>query len=104
MKEVLYVIHTTNITFIDDDLLLGTTEHNRPLYVTGVRDGSRISRILIDPESSINLISLWTLKSLSLDTHHLSSEKIIIQGFKRHSQKAAGSIVLPVQFDQLYTR
>lgn len=86
MKEVLYAIHTTNITFTDDDLLLRTTEHNIPLYVTETINSAKISRILIDPWSSINIMLLRMLRTLSLDTQHLSSEKIIIQGFNQHSQ------------------
>lgn len=78
MKEVLYAIHTASITFADDDLLLGMTEHNRPLYVMGIIDNAKINRILIDPGSSINIMSLRMLKTLSLDTQHLSSEKIVI--------------------------
>lgn len=48
MKEVLYALHTASITFIDKDLLLGTTEHNRLLYVTGTSDGAKVNRILLD--------------------------------------------------------
>lgn len=103
MKEVLYVIHMASITFTDDDLLLGMTEHTKPLYITRVSDDSRIIPILIDPESSINLIPLRILESLSLGTQHLSSKKIVIQGFNQHSQQATSSIVLLVQFGQLYT-
>lgn len=36
MKEVLYATHSATISFTDDDLLTRTTEHNRPLYVTGM--------------------------------------------------------------------
>lgn len=46
MKEVLYAPHTASITFIDKDLILGTTEHNRLLYVTGdQREGAKVCRI-----------------------------------------------------------
>lgn len=85
MKEVLYAIHTTNIPFIDGDLLLGTTGRNRPLYVIGMIGSAKISHILIDPGSSINITSLRMLRKLSLDTQYLSSEKIVISGFNQHS-------------------
>lgn len=52
MKEALYARYAATITFTDDDLLLGTAEDNRPLYVTGMIERERISRILIDPGSS----------------------------------------------------
>lgn len=48
MKEALYDDYMAAVTFTDDDLLLGTTEHNRPLYVTGTSQGTTINRILIN--------------------------------------------------------
>ena len=33
MKEALYARYAATITFTDDDLLLGTAEHNRPLFM-----------------------------------------------------------------------
>jgi hypothetical protein len=101
MKETLYAESSAGVFFTDEDLLLGTTEHNRPLYVTGSSQGVDIRRILIDPGSSINIITLRTLRVLELDVVHLSTEKITIQGFNQNSQKALGSIVLPVQVGSL---
>ncbi|XP_020081023.1 uncharacterized protein LOC109704671 [Ananas comosus] len=103
MKEALYSRHIANVTFTDEDMLLGTAHHNRPLYVTGTSDGEKINRILIDPGSSVNILTLRTLKSLALNVDHLSSEKILIQGFNQHSQKALGSIILPIKFGALRT-
>ncbi|XP_020080518.1 uncharacterized protein LOC109704178 [Ananas comosus] len=103
MKEALYLVHTANITFTEKDLLMGTTHHNRPLYVTGTSDGEKMNRILIDPGSSVNLMTLRTLKSLAMDVGYLNSEKVVIQGFNQHSQKALGSITLPIRFGKLQT-
>jgi len=52
MKEALYDDYMAAVTFTDDDLLLGTTEHNRPLYVTGTSQGTTIKILLINPGSS----------------------------------------------------
>lgn len=82
---------------------LGTTEHNRPLYVTTESDGIIIKRILIDPGSSINLMSLRTLRSLSLDIQHLGPDKLMVHGFNEKGQKTIGSFVLPFQFGELCT-
>ncbi|XP_039131814.1 uncharacterized protein LOC120268495 [Dioscorea cayenensis subsp. rotundata] len=89
------------MSFTDEDLLLGTTVHNRPLYVTRFCDGVKINRVLVDPWSSLNLMTLNTLRTLALEVCHLSSEKIIIQGFNQHSQKALGSITLPLKFGKI---
>ncbi|XP_039130916.1 LOW QUALITY PROTEIN: uncharacterized protein LOC120267326 [Dioscorea cayenensis subsp. rotundata] len=101
MTEAMYATHTVSISFTDEDLLLGTVEHNRPLYVTGSCDGIKINRILIDPGSSLNLMTLHTLRALALEICHLSPERIIIQGFNQHSQKALGSITLPLKFGKI---
>ncbi|KAJ0978344.1 hypothetical protein J5N97_013818 [Dioscorea zingiberensis] len=101
MKEALYAFHAPSVSFTDEDLLLGTTEHNRPLYVTGYCDGMKINRVLIDPGSSVNLMTLNTLRTLALEICHLSPERIIIQGFNQHSQKALGSITLPIKFGKM---
>ncbi|KAJ0962211.1 hypothetical protein J5N97_030039 [Dioscorea zingiberensis] len=101
MKEALYAFHAPSVSFTDEDLLLGTTEHNRPLYVTGYCDGMKINRVLIDPGSSVNLMTLNTLRALALEICHLSPEKIVIQGFNQHSQKALGSITLAIKFGKM---
>lgn len=104
MKEAMYAEHTAAISFTEDDLLPGTTEHNRPLYVTGMCEGIRINRILIDPGSSVNLMPMKTPRNLSLSIKHLSTEKIPIQGFYQNSQKALGAITLPISVGRFKTQ
>ena len=101
MKEALYAESSAGLFFTDEDLLLDTTEHNRVLYVTGSSQGINIRRILVDPGSSVNIITLQTLRMLELDVVHLSTERIIIQGFNQNSQKALGSITLPIHVGSL---
>ncbi|XP_020081530.1 uncharacterized protein LOC109705200 [Ananas comosus] len=38
-----------------------------------------------------------------MDVGYLNSEKVVIQGFNQHSQKALGSITLPIRFGKLQT-
>lgn len=48
LQEVLHVSNRKpTITFTDDDLLVGTAEHNRPLYLTGDCEGRSIESSLI---------------------------------------------------------
>lgn len=52
LPEVLYAGRCNpTIGFDDEDLLLGTAEHNRPLYLSGVCEGQRLNRIFIDSGS-----------------------------------------------------
>ncbi|KAL0917826.1 hypothetical protein M5K25_012921 [Dendrobium thyrsiflorum] len=60
--------------------MLGTADYNRPLYVTAESDSMIISQILIDPGSSINLMSLKALRSLCLDVKHLKPDKLMSSG------------------------
>ncbi|KAI5313713.1 hypothetical protein L3X38_042889 [Prunus dulcis] len=54
------------ITFGEDDFLLESKSHNRPLYVTGEVGGTTINRILLDCGSAVNLISLKTLHAIGM--------------------------------------
>lgn len=95
-EEALYDDYMAGVTFRDADLLLGTPEHNRPLYVTWTSQGSTINRILIDAGSSVNLITLRKLRHLELDVQDLSKEKIVIQG---RSVKSASQLVEALKSD-----
>lgn len=89
MKEALYTQNTATVTFCDNDLLLGTVDHNRPLYVTAESNNMEIHRILIDPgsSSSVNLMSLKTLKGLALDIQYLTKSTVFLQGFNEQGQR-----------------
>ncbi|NAU84042.1 retroviral-like aspartic protease, partial [Klebsiella pneumoniae] len=103
LKDVHYLKEMPGITFSDQDLLLGTTEHNRPLYVTAEVNGCQLNRVLIDPGASVNILNVEALKSLSLGHLKLTSDKIMLKGFNDKGQRALGSITLPLQFGELRT-
>ena len=54
------------ITFSDEDLQLGSANHNRPLYVTGRIGDKRINRILLDCGSAVNLLPLRVLRAIGI--------------------------------------
>jgi hypothetical protein len=51
-EGALYAKYSAAVTFTNDDLMLKTTEHNRPNYVIGEIDNPKVNRILLDPGSS----------------------------------------------------
>ena len=59
------------ITFNDDDLLLGSMPHNRPLFIFGYARERKINRILLDRGSIINILPLHMLKELAISTKEL---------------------------------
>ncbi|KAL0445566.1 UNVERIFIED_CONTAM: hypothetical protein Slati_1684500 [Sesamum latifolium] len=46
------------ITFTDEDLLLGSKPHNRPLFIAGYVREQKVNRILIDGGSAVNILPL----------------------------------------------
>ncbi|KAJ4748743.1 Reverse transcriptase family protein [Rhynchospora pubera] len=87
----------------DEDLMAGTADHNRPLYTTGTIYGRKINKVLIDPGSSISIMPLKTLVQLSLSIKETKKDKIRIHGFNHQYQKALGSTVIDITFENLVT-
>lgn len=73
---------------------LKTTDHNRPLYVTATIYGNLLNRILVDPGSSVNVVTTRTLDILSLSSKKLCSDRFMLHGFNEKGQKTLGSITL----------
>jgi hypothetical protein len=104
-EEALYIERRSkNITFTEDDLLIGTPDHNRPLYVTGECEGKKLSRILVDAGSSINIMSLKTLHGLALSVKSLAPETITIHEFNQNSKQSVGFVILNLKLGKLETR
>ncbi|KAL0289863.1 UNVERIFIED_CONTAM: hypothetical protein Scaly_2689400 [Sesamum calycinum] len=67
------------ITFTDEDLLLGSKLHNRPLFVVGYVCEQKLNRILIDGGSAVNILPLRILKELGNPIDELSNNRLMIQ-------------------------
>ncbi|XP_070007654.1 uncharacterized protein [Nicotiana sylvestris] len=68
------------VTFTNDDLLLGDTSHNHPLYLVGYIRDERVNRILVDGGSSVNILLIHTAKELGISMNELSESRVMIQG------------------------
>lgn len=55
LEEAQYLKEIPGVTFSDEDLLLGTSDHNRPLYVSATVNGTKWNRILVDPGASVHI-------------------------------------------------
>ena len=51
-----------DLSFIDDDLLLGSEPHNCPFYVSGYAREQKIDHILIDGGSAVNILPKMTMR------------------------------------------
>ncbi|XP_070016018.1 uncharacterized protein [Nicotiana sylvestris] len=68
-------------TFTNDDLLLGNTLHNHPLYLIGYMRDEKVNRILVDGGSSVNILPICTVKEFGIPMNELSESRVMIQGF-----------------------
>ncbi|KAL0405353.1 UNVERIFIED_CONTAM: hypothetical protein Slati_3849200 [Sesamum latifolium] len=91
----------TSITFIDEDLLLGSRPHNRPLFMAGYAREQKVNRILIDGGSVVNILPLRTLKELGIPMDDLLNSRFMIQGFNQGGQRAIGLIRMELLMDDM---
>lgn len=91
----------SNITFSDKNLLLGSTPHNRPLFIAGYAREQRINRMLLDGGSVVNILPLRAMKELSVTMEELSPSHLMIQGFNQGGQRAIGVLRLDLLIDDM---
>ncbi|KAJ8644136.1 hypothetical protein MRB53_005884 [Persea americana] len=83
---------SATIAFNKEDLLLGETKHNRPLYFTGYIKEMLIHRVQIDLGSALNLISTSALEELGILPSKLSHTSVSIFGYDGSAQRPIGKI------------
>ena len=91
------------VTFTDDDLLLGSKSHNRPLFVTGYIREEKVRRILVDEGSTINIMPKFTINDLGITVEELSRSRTMIQGFNLEGQRAIDMIRIELIMGYLLT-
>ena len=57
---------TYEITFSDEDMEVGYSDHRRPLYLAAFINQIPIKRALVDTGTSVNLIPLGTLQAAGI--------------------------------------
>ncbi|KAM2658112.1 hypothetical protein EV1_013416 [Malus domestica] len=80
------------IHFTDEDLLLGSKPHNRPLFVSGYVREHKVNRMLVDGGSAINIMPKSTMITIGIKVDELSLSRLLIQGFNQGGQRAMGMI------------
>jgi len=92
---------TTEISFNDEDLLLGSKLHNRPLFIKGYVDEKIVNRILVDDGSAVNILPLKTMRELGIPMDELFPSHLMIQGFNQGGQNAIGKIRLAMHMEDM---
>ncbi|KAL0290627.1 UNVERIFIED_CONTAM: hypothetical protein Sangu_2566300 [Sesamum angustifolium] len=91
----------STITLTNEDLLLGSKPHNRPLFITGYVREQKVNRILIDGGSAVNILPLRILKELEIPIDELSNNRLMIQGFNQREQRAVGIIRIQLTMEDM---
>ncbi|CAL8168343.1 unnamed protein product [Prunus armeniaca] len=81
-----------SITFTDEDLLLGSKPHNRPFFMSGYVREQKLSRMLVDGGSAVNVMPKSTMMKLGITMDELSRSRLMIPGFNQGGQRAMGII------------
>lgn len=81
--ETLYFKEFPGVTFFYEDLLLGKTNHNCPLYILIYIGNFKLLRFLVGLGASVNMMNIKTLSYLKVDTNKLTTEKFVICKFNR---------------------
>jgi len=66
------------ITFTDDDLLLVSKPHNRPLFVANYIKEQKVNRILVDGELAANIMPKSIMHDLGITIEELSKSQTMI--------------------------
>ncbi|XP_074266159.1 uncharacterized protein LOC141588627 [Silene latifolia] len=89
------------LSFLDEDLLLGSNPHNRPLYVSGYIRGQKVKCILIDGGSRVNLMPKATMNELGTTMDEHSNSRTVIHGFNLNKERAVGMIRINLSMGDL---
>ncbi|KAM1773934.1 hypothetical protein ACFX12_043368 [Malus domestica] len=89
------------IHFTDEDLLLGSKPHNRPLFIFGYVREHKVSCMLVDGGSAINIMPKSTMTTIGIKVDELSLSRLLIQGFNQGGQRAMGMIRVEMTISEL---
>ena len=92
---------SATIAFDKEDLLLGETKHNRPLYFTRHIKEMPIHGVQIDSGSALSLISTSAFEELGIPPSKLSHMSVSIFRYDRSTQRLIGKIRFRLQIGDL---
>ena len=66
------------MTFANEDLLLGSKPHNQPLFVSCYTRREKVSCILIDDVSAVNIMPKGIMRHLGIPIEELFQSRLVI--------------------------
>jgi len=83
---------STEITFSDEDMKVGYSDHRRPFYLAGSINQIPIKRALVGTGAFVNLISLSTLQVAGISKRKIQGCPMKVTGFGERGEYTAGHI------------
>jgi hypothetical protein len=90
-------VDSNQITFAEDDKVLEYDDHNRPLYIEGNIASAHLRRVLIDPDSAVNILPVRSLTRAGYTKDDLDPTEVVICGFNNQGTSALSSITVKIQ-------
>jgi hypothetical protein len=91
----------TEISFNNEDSLLGSKLYNQSLFIKGYVDEKMMNRILVDDGSAVNILPLKTMKELGIPMDELFPSHLMIQSFNPGGQNTIGKIRLAIHMEDM---
>ena len=90
------------LVFFDVDLTPEGRNHNRALYVSIECRGTMLAHVLIDTDSSLNVLPKGALDRLDCEGVMLKPNNIIVRAFDRFRRMVHGEMDLPIKWVHRY--
>jgi len=85
------------LIFADEEILVEGRGHNRALHVSIKCLDHIVAKVLIDNDSSLNVMPKDTLDKFPFNVSHLRPSSMVVQAFDGSRQDVRGEIDLPIQ-------
>jgi hypothetical protein len=90
-------LFVNEITFNEEDNIVEDGDHSRPLYIKGNVGTVHLQRILIDPGSAVNIMSVRSLTRGGFAVDDLEPTDVIICGFDNTGKTTLGANTVKIQ-------
>ena len=87
-----FIQDTNEITFSDENMEVGYSDHRRPFYLAASINQITIKRALVDTGTSINLILLGTLQAAGISEGKIQGCLMEVTGFGGRDEYTIGHI------------
>jgi hypothetical protein len=93
MEHLVKRIHVTNyLYFTKDKLNVGGTSHNKPLYINVRCKDCTIGKVLMDNDSTLNVLANYVLDEMLVDSTYMLSSTMTTKVYDDSSRQVVGTI------------